>query len=691
MAKAKKKLSAKKAYEKKKIAAAAKSKKLSLAGRDIADGMPPVKDSARKKIAAGSFEFYCRTYLPHTFNLPWSGDHRRVISKIETAVRSGGQFGYAMPRGGGKTSLAEAAEMWAASYGYRRFLVIIGSEAEAATEVLTSIKSEFTNNDLLLEDFPEICYPIRELQGIAHRCNGQLFKGKRTFIRWTSDEIVLPSIKGSKASAAIIKVVGLTGRIRGLKFKRPDGDTARPDFVMPDDPQTDESARSPSQTETRIRLIRSAILGLAGPGKKIAAVMPCTVIAPNDLADQLLDPAKHPEWNGERSKLLNSLPTNVELWEKYRQIRDDSMRAGNGGVEATQFYKANREELDRGAEASWPVRHHADEVSAIQHGMNLKFNLGDEAFFSEYQNDPLPLVKADDDALSPDAVASKFNRWPRAVIPLQAQRLTAFIDVQKNVLFWLVLATGDGFDGWVVDYGVYPDQRKDYFRLSECRYTLAKHTKTESQEAWIRAGLEQLTSLLIGRDWKRSDAVSMRVESCFVDAGWFTELVHEFCRANKNAAITKPSRGFGIGATSNPFSDYHRKPGDRIGENWRVIAGQQRVSRQVQFDSNYWKSFVSARLRAPSGERGSYSFYGDKADPHRLIADHICSEDPVKVEARKRTVVEWKLKPNRDNHWWDCLVGATVAASMQGAVLKDGITGSAKRRRYVDFGSKQVA
>jgi hypothetical protein len=42
----------------------------------------------------------------------------------------------------------------------------------------------------------------------------------------------------------------------------------------------------------------------------------------------------------------------------------------------------------------------------------------------------------------------------------------------------------------------------------------------------------------------------------------------------------------------------------------------------------------------------------------------------VKTEGRGRTVDEWKLRPEHsDNHWFDCLVGSAVAASIQGAVL----------------------
>jgi hypothetical protein len=105
----------------------------------------------------------------------------------------------------------------------------------------------------------------------------QLYQGQRTHIGWTAREIVLPTIAESPGSGAIIKVAGITGRIRGMKYKRADGQTVRPSLVILDDPQTDESARSLSQCATRESILAGAVLGLAGPGKKISGIMPCTV------------------------------------------------------------------------------------------------------------------------------------------------------------------------------------------------------------------------------------------------------------------------------------------------------------------------------------------------------------------------------------------------------------------------------
>ncbi len=109
--------------------------------------------------------------------------------------------------------------------------MLIGATESAALETLDCIKTELEVNERLAEDFPEVCYPVAQLEGIANRCAGQLYKGERTRITWTSNEIVLPTVEGSRASGIIVRVAGITGRIRGMKFKRSDGRNVRPSHL----------------------------------------------------------------------------------------------------------------------------------------------------------------------------------------------------------------------------------------------------------------------------------------------------------------------------------------------------------------------------------------------------------------------------------------------------------------------------
>jgi hypothetical protein len=678
-------------YERMKERARARNAALALAGRDIGE-LPAVVKPDRKKRAASDFRFFCESYFPLTFHLPWSPDHLKVIGRIEQAVLRGGLFAMAMPRGSGKTTVCECACIWAVLNGHRDFVALVGSDEGHAMDMLESIKMELDGNELLLEDYPEVVYPIQALDGIANRCNGQLYKGQRTHIGWTAREVVLPTLPNSVGSGAIIKVAGITGRIRGMKYKRADGHTVRPSLVVIDDPQTDESARSLSQCATRESILAGAILGLAGPGKKISGIMPCTVIRPSDMADNILSREKHPEWNGERTKMVYSFPTNEKLWQRYGELRAESLRSQGDTQLATDFYAANREAMDAGADVAWPERFNHDELSATQHAMNLK--LQDEAaFFAEYQNEPLPEDTATDDELTVDQIAAKVNRLERRVVPIGATRLTMFIDVQANLLFFVVAAWEEDFTGYVVDYGTFPDQKRPYFTLRDARSTLSLVTKASGLEGTLYAGLDRLTHDYLAREWRRDDGAMLRIERCLVDANWgsSTDVVYQFCRQSPHASLIMPSHGRFVGASSQPFSEYKRRPGDRVGHNWRIpnVHGKRAV-RHVVFDTNYWKSFIHARLAVAMGDRNCLSLFGEGPDQHRLFAEHLSAEYRVKTEGRGRTVDEWKQRPERgDNHWFDCLVGAAVAASMQGAVLRGTTEAAPVNRDRVSFAELQ--
>jgi hypothetical protein len=661
-------------YDAQRERALARSKALSLSGRDIGE-LPEVVDTDRRRECEGSFRLFCETYFPQTFTMAWSDDHLKVIAKIEQAVLEGGLFAMAMPRGSGKTTLCEIACLWAILSGARECVALIGADEEHAANMLDSIKAELENNELLLADFPEVVYPIQCLEGIHQRAGGQLYQGTQTHIGWTAREIVLPTMPDSKASGAIIRVAGITGRIRGMKHKQPDGQSVRPSLVLIDDPQTDESARSPSQCATREKILAGAILGLAGPGRKIAGLMTITVVRPDDMADRLLDREKHPQWQGERTKMVYAFPSNEALWAKYAEIRAEGLRSDAGIAAATEFYRQHREAMDEGAVIAWPERFNHDELSAIQHAMNLK--LQDEAaFWAEYQNEPLPEDEPDEDLLSADEIAAKVNGHKRGEVPVGCTHLTMFIDVQGKALFWLVAAWADDFTGHIIDYGTEPDQTPTsgaYFTLRDIRRTLMVAAPRAGQEGAIYAGLERLCERTLGREWRRDDGAMVRVDRCLIDANWgaSTDVVYQFCRQSKYANILLPSHGRYVGASSIPFSEYKRKRGDRVGLNWRIpnTAGKRAV-RHVVFDTNYWKSFIHARLAVPMGDPGCLALYGRKPDAHRLIAEHLTAEYRVKTEGRGRTVDEWKLRANSlDNHWLDCLVGSAVAASIQGAVL----------------------
>ena len=678
-------------YEDRRNAERDRQAEQSLAGRDIGQ-LPEVVNPDRKAACERNFQLFCESYFPETYSLAWSPDHLKVIEKIETAVLRGGLFALALPRGSGKTTITESAALWSMLYGHREFVVLIGATESAALELLDSLKTELEVNERLAEDFPEVCYPVAQLEGIANRCAGQLYKGERTRITWTSNEIVLPTVEGSRASGIIVRVAGITGRIRGMKFKRSDGRNVRPSLVVIDDPQTSESAGSLEQTRKRVRVLAGDILGLAGPGQKISGIMPCTIIRPGDMADIILNRNTHPDWNGEKTRMVYRFPTNMKLWEEYAEIRAEALRTEGNFQKATEFYLANREAMDAGAEVSWEARFNHDEVSALQHAMNLKFQ-DEQAFQSEYQNDPLPDDTADDSLLSVDEICAKINGLARRRVPLKCDRLTMFVDVQKALLFYVVIAWAEDFTGAVIDYGSWPDQHRHEYSLADANPSIQTLFPKAGFEGALYAALSALTDECLGREWEREDGAVLKIERALVDANWgqSTDVVYQFCRQSSHAGVILPSHGRYVGASSKPMTEYRKQQGDRLGFNWMIpnVAGKRAI-RHVIYDTNYWKSFIHARLAVPVGDKGSLTLYGRIPGAHQLFAEHLTAEYRVKTQGRGRTVDEWKLKPqSHDNHFLDCVAGCAVCGSMLGASLPETFPAKLDRKPMIRLSDKR--
>ncbi len=538
---------------------------------------------------------------------------------------------------------------------------------------------------MLLEDFPEVCYPIRCLEGISQR--RLRYRGENVDMEFTAKSLLMPNIPGSKASGAIVKVAGLTGRIRGMSHTGRDSVTIRPSLVIPDDPQTDESAKSREQCEYRETMLAGTVLGLEGPVQELSVLMPCTVLRPSDLSERMLNRKTHPQWHGERTKAVYTWPTNDKLWEQYAEIWAEELRADRGVKRQNAFFRKNRKAMEEGGVVAWPARKQGA-LSGIQWAWNQRLKMGDAAFFAEHQNDPIPDVPDDEGILTAIQIAEKTNGFQQLEIPTGCNTLTMFIDVQQNVLYYGVCAWEQDFTGYIVDYGAYPDQSLTYFPYRDVRRTLGVEFPGKGVEGAIFAGLEALTGCYLGQEWIRDDGAVMRINRCLVDQGWKMETVHTFCRQSKFPNVM-PAKGVGIGAANKPLSELPYRLGDKAGHYWRVprIVKGTRLIRHVNADVNYWKSFIHARLVVAMGDAGCLSLFAGSQARHRMIAEHLYSEHRVQTEGQGRKVDEWRIRPEAtDNHLLDVIVGCAVAASMEGVALP--MAGDQPKRRRVTIGER---
>jgi hypothetical protein len=290
--------------------------------------------------------------------------------------------------------------------------------------------------------------------------------------------------------------------------------------------------------------------------------------------------------------MVYAFPTDTKLWAEYGRIRADSLRSDGDGSPATQFYREHRLEMDAGAIIAWPARHNPDEISAIQHAMNLRFR-DEAAFFAEYQNEPLPESETTGDELTAEQIAAKVNRLRRAAIPTGCNHLTMFIDIQATLLFYVVVAWEDDFTGYIVEYGSYPDQKRPYFTLRDAKTTLAIAAKGTGLEGSIYAGLEALTKKTLDREWQRDDGAAMRIErptpgsSCRATGGSSVHRVSHFQNTNARSEtasatigefrMSKASGRFDTSSSIRTTGNRSFTPGSRC--RWATVGASRSLAR----------------------------------------------------------------------------------------------------------------
>jgi hypothetical protein len=630
--------------------------------RTIAHEKPTKRAQTVRADLCENLEKWLLHFKPNNYPLPFSDDHRKVIKKLETAILTGGLFAEAMPRGSGKTTIATDAALFAILNGHRRFGFIVGADKASAVGILETIKTDLQFNDELHQCYPEVTTYFRALDGSNKKAPGQLqADGQPTRINMRAEDLVFPAVGDSECAESVIRVAGITGTIRGAKYSNKNGETIRPDFVIIDDPQTEESAESPSQCQKRLKIIRGDIMGLAGPGVKIACVIPCTVICEGDLSTQILDKAQMPEFQGERMAMVYKWPNNTDLWDDYCEKYKQELRDEIGHEQSTEFYKANQAAMDEGAQVAWPNRFvDGEEISALQHAYNLLMRVGDDAFWSEYQNEPKKKSNADYE-ITPQTVASRVNGLEKYQVRQEAAKVVSFVDMNYYGLHFAVVAIRGDFIGDVIDYGKYPAGRKKLVPDEDL-------TKSEI-ESYIWDGLIDLHQELEKRPYNRAGQ-PVKIDLSLVDIGSeHMAMLGRWCNQSRFSKLNiLASRGYS--------NKKHKEQKNDIlaGSGWFVrdwTSGKVKT-RVLGHNADLWRVRMQRSFLKHAGAPGTLSFWGNDPKEHRAIADHVCGETLHEVvETAEGDLYQWRHKPGVIWDLGDCLTGCLAGAAACGIGARD--------------------
>lgn len=520
-------------------------------------------------------------------------------------------------------------------------------------------------------------------------------------------------------AGVILRCSGIDGSIRGEAEVDPVTlEQPRPDLVILDDVQKDAKADSPVMCEKLIRLIDGAVTGLSGGGQHIDVLMPCTVIREGDAADTYLDPLKKPDFQGERCAMVKSWPpgiTDYEItndspagkhWNHYAELRRISLRDTGSFAKATEYYKKHQTSMDRNFVVSWSHRYDKrSEISAQQHAMNLRLQLQQTGMFlPEYQNIGRRLVESVDTMITAEQLMTKVVDYKRGQVPPNCQQIVAHIDVQDEVLFYLVFAFDYDFNGTFIDYGTWPEINTAYFTKDQTaswsNITRLYFERNPDQRAKayrtsggkIRAPLEakiywalgELVTFLKSRLYTRQDSTKKQMPISYVsiDTRWgqASESVKRYLRESGHKELM-PYYGQAFPPTQRQLEEYERREGwmfenmknPNVKEPKWVIRPNPDGMWYMAADVNRLKDFLFGRLATPLGATGCVTLHSAPSEYHELLSHHICSSEyPEPVSARGITKNQWTVREGSayDNDFLDCASGCMALAGFCGASLK---------------------
>jgi hypothetical protein len=617
--------------------------------------IPDPVDMRRRESALQDPERFLRTYGARIFYNPFCAHHKAMIAAIYQRALTGGDKAVAAPRGEGKTQVATWMVIYMLLAELRRFPVVIAGNGTNARKIFRQIQATFSDNELLVADFPEVCVPVLELGGAPQRAAKQHVRGERTRIIWTSREIGLPYVPGSPYGGCYVTSYGLDCAIRGVHF-----DGVRPDFALIDDPETREVAFSEDQHKRIEELIDADVALLAGPEQKIARVMLTTIQNRRCYSYRVTDRTLKPAWEGERYKALERLPDRADLWDEYISRRQQAQTAGDkDAADAQAFYIENREAMQAGAIVSNPHRFVAAldadgnpiELDALQAFYNKVADLGMARVMAELQNEPEEDRAAVETQMVPGIVQTAVSKLRRGDLP-EGQECRVFVglDIGKYMSHWVKVAMWGNAVGHVIDYGV--------------SHSAAAIDERSDLQAIERAVLRMLL------DWRDDIMADNPPELAMIDTGFATNGVYEFIRQAGGtpflAAKGHDNRNINFTGESKPTSIQY--------DHCRADLQRAEVGLWLyNFDAVHWKRAVHERFMVGPYDAegrwkdGGLSVWGSESrQEHKTYSHHICAEiwEERFIEG-KGVIGKWVVK-QRKNHWLDATAMALCAAGVAG-------------------------
>lgn len=262
----------------------------------------------RKHLAAEDFFYFFETYLPHYKEESFAPFHFELFSLINQQNSPPKVVAIAAPRGFAKSTITSFAYViWSILFKKRKFIIIFSATDDLASDIVDFIRLELLYNKRIEQDF------------------GKLLSGR---------------LRDNDFFAGGVRVFSRSARqmTRGFRFRQ-----SRPDLIILDDIETDESAKNPRTTKDLLGKILRGIYPAMAP--KGTLVIIGTILKRRSVLGEIIlstDPEK-PYYSWQKKKYealsIDSKGKYISLWpERFPVERLLKIRQNIGSIEFNREY-----------------------------------------------------------------------------------------------------------------------------------------------------------------------------------------------------------------------------------------------------------------------------------------------------------------------------------------------------------------
>ena len=262
-----------------------------------------------------------------------------------------------------------------------------------------------------------------------------------------------------------------------------------------------------------------------------------------------------------------------------------------------------------------------------------------------------------------NVIAAKVLPYRRLTSPQETRKIVSHIDINKDILTYVTLATFTPLQCFILDYGTYPHQPGLFSKRNLTKPLRTLYPNILDYREVLYKAAKDLIEFLAIRKYTREDGVSQSNDLIGIDVNYEETYITRAIIDSPFSSKVIACRGQGPGPDKELLHEKPPADARQIINNTYRKPNNKHTLDILNYDANYFKTEVHRGFNLEGGLRGSLVLFGKEKngdiihpDRHKAIGEHCNMEKPVRKIGKQtgKTRIVWEDKIHQpDNEFFD--------------------------------------